>query len=150
MRTIIFVAAALLLCGCETGDGWVPGENPGTEPTAIAHTAPVAVRVAPPVVASTPLVAPAPVVTAPTTVAARPVVAAAPVVAPESVASPVAEMTVAAAPSPYEEHCKAVAHQRSADARANGYGFDMADAVYNGTYNDCLAWDTQHGPSVAR
>ena len=120
----------------------MPGENPGTEPAAFPHTAPVAARVAPPVVASAPLAPPAPVVAPP------PVVAAAPVVTPQPLATPVTEM--AAVATPYDEHCKAVARQRAADARANGYSFDMADTVYDGTYKDCVAWDSQHGPSVAR
>jgi hypothetical protein len=145
VKAVIFVAAGVLLCGCETGDGWVPGENPGTESVAIPHTAPVVARVAPPVVvASVPLAAPAPVV------AARPVVVATPVVAPQPAASPAFETADAARPSPYDEHCKAVAHQRAADARANGYSFGMADAVYDGTYKDCVVWDTQHGSSVSR
>jgi hypothetical protein len=144
VRTIIFVAAALLLCGCETGDGWVPGENTATEPVAIPHVAHVTSRITPPVVASAPLAAPPPIVAAP------PVVAAAPVVVPRPVAPPAAEVAAVAPPSPYNAHCKAVAHQRAADARANGYTFDMADVIYDGTYKDCLAWDTRHGPDVPR
>jgi hypothetical protein len=143
VKAVILVAAAVLLCGCETGDGWVPGESPGAEQAAIPHTTAVAVRPAPVVVASAPLAAPAPVF-------APPVVVAAPVVAPRPVASPAVEMADMASPSLYDEHCKAVAHQRAADARANGYSFNMADAVYDGTYKDCVIWDTQHGPGVSR
>lgn len=149
MKTIIFVAAALLLCGCDTGDGWVPGENPATEPVAVPHTAPVAVRAAPPVVAFAPPAASAPVVAAPI-VARPPVVAAAPVVVPRPAAPPLAEVAAVAVPSPYSEHCKAVARQRASDARANGYSFGMADTIYDGTYKDCVAWDMQHGPGVSR
>jgi hypothetical protein len=124
----------------------VPGENPGTEPVAVAHAPPVAVRVAPPtVVASAPLAPPPPAVAPPPT---RPVLAAAPVAAPRPVL-PVAEMA-AAGPGPYDAHCKAVAHQRAADARANGYSFSMADVVYDGTYKDCVVWDTLHGSGVSR
>ena len=121
----------------------MPGENPGAGPVAIPRAAPLAVRVAPPVVASAPVAAPVPVVAAPRAVAAEPVVAPQPVAPPTEVAA-------VAAPSPYDAHCKAVAHQRSADARANGYSFNMADVVYNGAYKDCVAWDTQHGPGVSR
>ena len=115
----------------------MPGENPGPESVAIPHTAPTL-----PVVASAPLAAPAPVVAAP--------VLATPVPTPQPVAAPETEMAAVAPPSPYDEHCKAVAHQRAADARANGYSFNMADAIYDGTYQDCVAWDTQHGPGISR
>jgi hypothetical protein len=56
----------------------------------------------------------------------------------------------AAGPGPYDAHCKAVARQRAADARANGYSFNMADVVYDGTYKDCVVWDTLHGPGASR
>ena len=136
MRTVIFVAVALLLCGCDTEDGWVPGENPGTgTPVAFQHPAPM--------IASAPAPAMAP---PPTVVAAAP--PPAPVVAPPP--PPEDEVAAVAPPGPYDEHCKAVAHQRAADARANGYSFDMADEIYDGTFKDCLAWDTQHGPRVVR
>lgn len=41
-------------------------------------------------------------------------------------------------------HCRAVAHQRAADARANGYSFDMETTIYDGTYKDCVAWYANH------
>jgi hypothetical protein len=122
----------------------VPAESPAREPVAIPRAAPVAVRVAPPVVASAPVAAPAPIVAAPRVVAAEPVVV------PRPAPPPVTEVAAIAPPSRYDVHCKAVAHQRAADARANGYTFDMADVIYAGTYKDCVAWDSQHGPGVSR
>jgi len=130
VRTIIFVSAALLLAACETEDGWVPGESPAP----VQRTAPAAASI------PAPVVAPAPVAEISPFVAPQPV-------APAPVAAP--DVTAAETPSPYDAHCKAVAHQRAADARANGYSFDMADAVYNGTYKDCVTWDRQHGPDTS-
>lgn len=146
MRTVIFVAAALLLCGCDTGDGWVPDESAGT--VAAEPPAPVAVASAPAPVAvpPRPVYAPPPPVVA----AAEPVVPPAPFGAPPPPVPGSDELAAVAAPSPYEQHCKAVAHQRAADARANGYSFEMADTIYDGTFKDCVTWDTQHGPTRMR
>lgn len=112
----------------------MPGESPSAEPVVVPHTERIAARVAPP-----PAAPPAPVLVAPPA-------------PPTPVAPPVAEMTADATPvpGPYDAHCKAVAHQRSADARANGYSFAMADTIYGSTYKDCLAWDTQHGLGVSQ
>lgn len=100
MRTIIFVAATLLLAGCETGEGWVPG----LDAQAVQQPPPQ------PPQPSTP--------------------------APEE----------GAAANPVNAHCDAVARQRAADARANGYSFKMETVVYDGTYKDCVAWDSEHAP----
>jgi hypothetical protein len=131
LRTIIFVAAALLLSGCETEEGWVPGESHVSErpqlaahiasaPSIVTTTAPASVVAPPP---------PAPVTEAPPPPAETQ--------APQIAAAPV--------PNAVDAHCQAVAHQRAADAHANGFSFKMADVIYEGTYKDCVAWDAQHG-----
>lgn len=90
VRTIIFVAAAILLAGCQTDDDfWRPSHyfaNEQHESTAAQ-------------------------------------------------AQPVDQI---------DSHCQAVARQRAADARANGYSLDMEKTIYDGTYQDCMAWDTSH------
>ena len=87
-----------------------------------------------------------------TVAAGQPPVAVAPSVttAPPATTPPPApdvsqtQPQIAAAPNPVDTHCRAVAHQREADARANGFSFEMSDLVYEGTYKDCVAWQTQH------
>jgi hypothetical protein len=44
-------------------------------------------------------------------------------------------------------HCAALAYERAADAKANGYDDELREAVYSGTYAECAAWDRQHAPS---
>ena len=148
VKTILFLAAALLLAGCGTEAGWVPGEN------VTAEKAPVRTRTAaptpPPYVPPAPLVAAAPVAAPtpppPTYVPPAPVVAAAP-----AIAAPAPEAVSAVPPpSPVDVHCRAVAHQRSADAHANGYTFAMAQTIYDGTYKDCVAWNSQHSLGTTR
>ena len=142
MKRVIFVAAALLLAGCETESGWVPGENAGAETARPV----VAARAPAPVIARA-TVAPAPVVALAPAAAPVPVV---PPPGPAPVAPPVADVAAAAIPNAADPHCEAVAHQRSTDARANGYSFEMAQTIYDGTYRDCIAWDSQHGAAQVR
>jgi hypothetical protein len=117
VRTILFVAAAVLLAACDTGAGWVPDDN-----GKYAHAPPPP---RPNVVAQAPLTSPPPSVPPPEIHRAS--------IAP---APPVPLVNT---------HCQAVARQRAADARANGYSFEMEDAVYDGTYKDCVEWDSRHG-----
>jgi hypothetical protein len=44
----------------------------------------------------------------------------------------------------YDTKCVAVARQRALDARENGYDIDMENTIYQGTYKDCVAWDSRH------
>lgn len=134
VRTIAFVAVALLLAGCETGEGWVPADDrmPQNAPIATQPPPPVPIAGAPRLAQSSPPVAIAPVAPAP--VAARPM-------------APRPPVTTTVAPAPVktvDAHCQAVAHQRASDARANGYSFEMESTVYDGTYQACVAWDTHH------
>ena len=43
-----------------------------------------------------------------------------------------------------DAHCQAIAHERAADAKANGYDDELREIVYSGTYAECAAWDKQH------
>ncbi|HTW33580.1 MAG TPA: hypothetical protein VMD53_03100 [Rhizomicrobium sp.] len=43
-----------------------------------------------------------------------------------------------------DAHCAAVARERTADAKVNGYDDDLSEIVYSGTYADCAAWDKKH------
>jgi hypothetical protein len=43
-----------------------------------------------------------------------------------------------------DAHCREVADQRAMDARANRYSIEMEHIIYEGTYKDCVAWDSQH------
>ena len=52
--------------------------------------------------------------------------------------------TAAAATAPVNARCMAVAYQRRADAKANGFDDDMLSEVYNRTYAECYAWDRDH------
>jgi hypothetical protein len=91
LKSIVFVAAAVLLAGCDT-EGWVPGvDSNGAGQTA----------------------------------------------APETSSSETSG-------APVNAHCDQVARQRAADARANGYTLEMEDTIYQGTYRDCVAWDSRH------
>lgn len=131
VKTILFVAASLLVAGCETDSGWVPGETAVSEQPHLA----VPPRAAP---------APAPVVTtAPPAIATPP--AAPPPEPPADVPQPQPQIASAPVPNLVDAHCRAVAHQRAADAHANGFSFEMSDIVYDGTYKDCVAWASQHG-----
>jgi len=58
--------------------------------------------------------------------------------------SPAQSEASSPATPPYDAHCHAVAHQRAADARANGYSIEMEETVYQGTYKDCMSWESQH------
>jgi hypothetical protein len=49
------------------------------------------------------------------------------------------------APPAYDNaHCQAIAYERAADAKANGYDDESREIVYSGTYAECVAWDKQH------
>jgi hypothetical protein len=132
VRTILFVAAAVFLAGCDTGEGWVPGDDGKYAEAPVAR----------PSASPTPLVQapPAPVIEQGPPVQAPP----APVLAPTPQRIQPASATAAAIPL-VNTHCQAVAHQRAADARANGYSFEMTDLIYDGTYKDCAQWDNRHG-----
>jgi len=69
---------------------------------------------------------------------------------PAPVAPPPRDIAAVATTTPnaVDAHCQAVAHQRATDARANGYSFGMAQTIYDGTYKNCVAWDSQHGPGL--
>jgi len=43
-------------------------------------------------------------------------------------------------------HCTALAREREADAKENGFDDDMRAQIYSGTYAECAAWDKQHPP----
>jgi hypothetical protein len=43
-------------------------------------------------------------------------------------------------------HCRAVARERADDAQTNGYGVEIEDAVYQETYQDCMAWHARDKP----
>ena len=131
MRTILFVAAAVLLAGCDTGEGWVPADDGKYAQAPAERPAPAP---------------PAPLVHAPP----APVIAQAPLVqappAPFLAGPPIQPASATPPPIPLiNTHCQAVAHQRAADARANGYSFEMEDLIYDGTYKDCVQWDSRHG-----
>jgi len=127
VRSILFVGAALLLAGCgDTGEGWVPGDDGKYEAPA-ARPAPEPLVQAPPAP-----IPQSPLVEAP----------------PAPVPSPPPMQPASASPPPIplvNTHCQAVARQRAADARANGYSFEMEDLIYDGTYKDCVQWDSRHG-----
>jgi hypothetical protein len=141
VRAIAFVAAALLLSGCDTGEGWVPADD---------RTAELAPPTAPPAMhapnLSTPMVS-APVAS-PSAPAPTARVVAAPV-APAPITPPAPIIDAGNAPTnTIDTHCQAVARQRASDARANGYSFEMESTVYDGTYKTCVAWDTQRAPGA--
>lgn len=48
-----------------------------------------------------------------------------------------------------DPHCRKVAYARAADARANGFDDDTREAIYSGTYRDCLKWNRTHQPDAA-
>jgi hypothetical protein len=50
----------------------------------------------------------------------------------------------AAAATPVNARCAAVAYARKADARANGFDDEMVDQVYQRTYAECFAWERDH------
>jgi hypothetical protein len=53
----------------------------------------------------------------------------------------------APAPDPVsQQHCLAVAKQRSADAAANGLDMDTQRVVHDGTYANCMTWEAAHPP----
>jgi hypothetical protein len=43
-------------------------------------------------------------------------------------------------PAQLDPQCREVASDRSADVQAQGFGGDVASAVYNSVYADCAAW----------
>ena len=54
-----------------------------------------------------------------------------------------------AAPTPPQQstaqaHCLAVAKQRTDDAAANGLDGDTQKIVHDGTYRNCMNWETAH------
>jgi len=65
--------------------------------------------------------------------------------APAMAPPPTADETPTGPVNAIDAHCQAVAQQRAADARANGYSFKMESTVYNGTYQECVEWDARHG-----
>ena len=40
-----------------------------------------------------------------------------------------------------DARCKAVAYERAADAKANGYDDDLREVIYSSTYDECTEWD---------
>jgi hypothetical protein len=59
------------------------------------------------------------------------------------VSAPVAAQSVSAQPAA-ESHCLAVAKQRADDAAANGLDKNTRKIVYDGTYANCMTWQTAH------
>jgi len=53
-------------------------------------------------------------------------------------------MAVPAVATYDDAHCQAIAQERAADAKANGYDEELREIVYSGTYAECAAWDKQH------
>jgi hypothetical protein len=130
VRTFLFVAAALLLAGCDTGEGWVPGDDGKVSEAPAERPSPAP---------------PAPLVEAPPAPMPQSPLVQAP---PAQFPSPPPMQPASAGPPPIplvNTHCQAVARQRAADARANGYSFEMEDLIYDGTYKDCVQWDSRHG-----
>jgi len=54
-----------------------------------------------------------------------------------------------ATPAYDDAHCQAIAYERAADAKANGYDDELREIVYSGTYAECVAWDKQHPEAPA-
>jgi hypothetical protein len=50
-------------------------------------------------------------------------------------------------PAQLNPRCREVASDRSSDVLAQGYDGDVARAVYNSVYADCVAW-AQRGSDV--
>jgi hypothetical protein len=44
-----------------------------------------------------------------------------------------------------DAHCDSVAKTRAGDAAASGVGRELQKIIRQGTYANCLAWDTAHG-----
>jgi hypothetical protein len=123
MKTIFAVALALALSACSDTD-FFGDSSRQTEPVASAPAE----------------AAPAPMQQA----------ALAPVATISTEQTPVAQDTqasaapVAQANTSSNAHCKALAKQRAGDAAFEGEDSDTQEAVYKGTYADCVAWDLKH------
>jgi len=49
-----------------------------------------------------------------------------------------------AIPPGIDTYCASLAKSRTEDAAINGYDDDTQRAVHDGTYKDCVAWQTTH------
>jgi hypothetical protein len=59
---------------------------------------------------------------------------------------PVAGATAAAVTvsTAADTHCRSVAEQRKRDAAANEYDETMQQTIFDGTYKNCIDWDSAH------
>ncbi|HEX9159588.1 MAG TPA: hypothetical protein VF835_05115 [Rhizomicrobium sp.] len=120
----------------------------------VTETPPAHVAPSPPqVVAAQPVTATPPAYVAPPpppqVMAVQPVTAPpppAPAIAMQ-IASPQTPAAVPLPPPAPDAHCEAVARQRADDAAANGLDRETQEVVRQGTYANCLAWDSQHPQS---
>jgi hypothetical protein len=135
MRICLALAFALGLSGCADVDLFGDHTDTATPP-------PVAVQSLPAPAEQTATAAPAadqsvaPEAQAPVAAAAAP-----------SANEPPAVTAARAAPAPsaaIDAHCKYLAKLRAGDAAFQGEDPDTQEAVYNGTYRDCVAWDAAH------
>lgn len=55
-----------------------------------------------------------------------------------------AQTAVPAVATADNAHCTALAQERVADAKENGYDAELRKQIYSGTYAECAAWDKQH------
>ncbi len=47
---------------------------------------------------------------------------------------------------PVNAHCRDVAQQRMRDGAYNGLDEETQQAIYSGTYSDCVKYESSHGP----
>lgn len=174
MRAALLLCAAVVLCGCADGDwerltSYGSGDHMRT-----ASLPPEAVRPAPPDAAATspvtvqemaqpeemaqpqPVTQPAPVTGESQSVAGLQPVQQAYAPSPASpmhevVREPVREdvrepahTLSGARMAKMAAHCKGVARQRATDGGYMGYGEDLQEKVFNGTYANCMKWETAH------
>lgn len=162
MRAALLLCAAVVLCGCADGDwerltSYGSGDHMRTaslppEPAPpTAAPAPIAVQsMAQPeeMAQPQPVTQPAPVTGEPQSVAGlQPVqqAYAPPPASPmhEVVREP-AHTLSGARMAKMAAHCKGVARQRATDGGYMGYGEDLQEKVFNGTYANCMKWETAH------
>ena len=139
MKSSFALAFALMLSGCTDIDLF-GDEDSATPPPAAEQTLPPppAQTAAAAPAAQTPAMAPA----------ADPSAApeAQPMAAPAE-GEPPAVSAARSAPAPnvaVSAHCSTLAKLRAGDAAFQGEDPDTQHAVYDRTYADCLAWDSQH------
>ena len=128
MRICLALAFAVGLSGCADIDLF--GDNVDTQ-----APPPVSEQVPPPQAAAL-----APVAEQ----AAAPEAQAAPAAAE---GEPPAVSAARSAPAPnaaVSAHCSSLAKLRAGDAAFQGEDPDTQEAVYKGTYHDCVAWDAAH------